>query len=170
MQNWLERAVIGLNLCPFAKAVHVRQQIRWVVSSSTHEAELLEELRSELALLVGVDPQQIDTTMLVHPAVLNDFIEFNGFLGKADRALISHGLGGILQIASFHPDYCFSGALQDDVGNFSNRAPYPTLHLLREQSVQRAVLGFPDSAQIYQRNIATLDALGVDGWRKLWPG
>lgn len=167
-RKWLERAVIGLNLCPFAKAVVVRQQIRWVVSHAESEAVLLDELRRELLLLARADVRQIETTLLIHPAVLTDFLQYNGFLPRAERTLRQEGLEGVLQIASFHPDYCFSGSEPKDVSNNSNRSPYPMLHLLREKSIERAVRALPDSAQIYQRNIDTLNELGPEGWNNLW--
>jgi hypothetical protein len=165
--RWLERAVIGLNLCPFAKAVYVKNQVRLVVSHARHLDALLEELDRELDLLAAANPEEVDTTLLIHPLLLNDFLDFNDFLDVADGVVAEHGLEGQIQIASFHPQYQFEGTLPDDVSNFSNRAPYPTLHLLREASIDRAVAAFPDAADIYQRNIETLEALGVAGWRAL---
>lgn len=154
--DWLEKAVIGLNLCPFAKAVHVKQQIRSVVCHAGSEAELLDVLKQELEYLAASDPVQLDTTLLIHPDVLNDFLEYNDFLDRADQILNRLGLSGILQIASFHPDYQFVGTEFDDITNYTNRAPYPMLHLLREASVTRAVAAFPDAAQIYDKNMVTL--------------
>lgn len=165
--RWLERAVIGLNLCPFAKAVLVKQQIRWVVSAALDEQTLLAELEQELRLLDATDPSQIDTTVLIHPQLLRDFHDYNDFLELADNALEELGLAGTLQIASFHPDYQFADAASDDPGNNSNRSPHPMLHLLRESSVARAVAAFPDAAMIFERNIETLRALGHAGWRGL---
>jgi hypothetical protein len=167
-RTWLERAVIGLNLCPFAKAVHVKEQIRYVVSAATTPEELLAELVRELEVLAEASPDKIDTTLLMHPQVLGDFLDYNDFLDLADSALEELQLDGILQIASFHPDYQFDGTEFDDVGNFSNRSPYPTLHLIREESIEQAVAAFPDAADIYERNIETLDKLGVAGWKKLF--
>jgi hypothetical protein len=167
-QRWLERAVIGLNLCPFAKAVHVKQQIRYVVSEATDEETLLAELLHELRLLADSDADQIETTLLIHPHVLGDFLDYNEFLDIADAAVSELDLDGVLQVASFHPDYQFADSEPDDIENFSNRAPYPTLHLLREDSVARAVAAFPDAANIYERNIETLRRLGNKGWRALW--
>jgi len=157
-----------LNLCPFAKAVHVKEQVRWVLSEATTPQALLEELLQELRLLAEADPQAVDTTLLIHPQVLQDFLDFNDFLGAADAALEELGLDGTLQIASFHPQFQFEGSAPDDMGNFSNRAPYPTLHLLREDSIERAVEAVPDAADIYQRNIDTLERLGPAGWRRLF--
>ena len=169
-QAWLEKAVIGLNLCPYAKAVHGKGQIRWVHSPATTVQALLLALTQELQLLANADAEVIDTTLLVHPQVLGDFLDFNDFLDVADAALDELGLDGTLQIASFHPQFQFAGTAPDDVGNFSNRAPFPTLHLLREASIDRAVAAFPEAASIYDRNIETLEGLGTDGWKRLMEG
>ncbi len=166
-QTWLERAVIGLNLCPFAKAVHAKAQIRWVLSDARSPQDLLQALVTELHLLANADPQAIDTTVLVHPQVLQDFLDFNDFLDVAEAALEDLQLGGVLQIASFHPQFQFAGTAPDDMGNFSNRSPFPTLHLLREDSVEKAVAAFPDAESIFERNIQTLEDLGPGGWRRL---
>jgi hypothetical protein len=166
-QIWLERAVIGLNLCPFAKAVHTKGQIRWVLSEARDADSLLGELMSELQILAAARPEAIDTTLLVHPLVLTDFLDFNDFLYVADAALAELGLEGELQVASFHPQYQFAGTEADDMGNFSNRSPYPTLHLIREASIDRAVAAYPEAEAIYERNIETLRALGAEGWARL---
>ena len=167
-RRWLERAVIGLNLCPFAKAVYVKQQVRFVLSDATTPEALLEQLAEELVLLRNTDPEQVDTTLIVHPDVLTDFLDYNDFLDNADAAVEALDLQGVLQVASFHPDYQFAGAAPDDIGNYTNRAPFPTLHLLREASVDRAVEAFPDPDAIVERNLRTLDELGHAGWRKLF--
>lgn len=168
MREWLEKAVIGLNLCPFAKAVHVKRQIRYVVSQAETEEALLEDLLHELQLLASADPGDIETTLLVHPRVLGDFLDYNDFLDIADAAVEELGLDGVLQVASFHPHYQFADSDADDMANFSNRAPYPTLHLLREDSVDKAVAAFPEADRIYEANIQALRALGPDGWKKLF--
>ncbi len=167
-RRWLEAAVIGLNLCPFAKAVHLKQQIRWVVSAASDTAALRADLVRELEWLRDTPAEQTDTTLLIHPFVLGDFAAYNDFLGVADAAIADLGLEGELQIASFHPDYQFAGSGPDDIDNYSNRAPFPTLHLLRESSIDRAVAAFPDAADIYERNIGTLQRLGHAGWARLW--
>ena len=169
-QAWLEQAVIGLNLCPFAKAVHSKRQIRWVLSPAQDAQALRAELVAELQLLAAADPEAIDTTLLVHPQVLGDFLDYNDFLASADAALEALGLAGTLQIASFHPQYQFAGTDADDVENCSNRSPHPTLHLLREASVDRAVQAYPEAQAIYERNIETLQGLGMDGWKRLMKG
>ena len=166
-RTWLERAVIGLNLCPFAKAVHSRHQIRFQVSSATTTSALLADLTDEMRMLSEGDPQILDTTLLIHPDVLADFLDYNDFLALADQALEDLQLDGILQIASFHPQYQFAGTQPDDIDNYTNRSPYPTLHLLRESSIDRAVEAFPDAASIFERNIETLHKLGHDGWQAL---
>ncbi len=166
-QQWLVRAGIGLNLCPFAKAVHVKRQIRYVVSDATGTEGLLAGLETELRTLAQADPAEIDTTLLIVPHALADFLDYNDFLYFAERLLKSMRLDGILQIASFHPDYQFGGSEPEDIENYTNRAPYPILHLLREDSIARAVEAFPDAADIYERNQETMRRLGHDGWRKL---
>jgi hypothetical protein len=164
---WVDRAVIGLNLCPFAKAPQVKGQLRYVVTHAQDAEALLADLITELQLLAQIDPEQTDTTLLVHPAVLTDFLDFNDFLGLADAALEDLQLDGVLQIASFHPHYQFAGTAADDVDNATNRSPYPTLHLIREASLDRAVAAIPQAASIFDANIATLRALGAEGWRAL---
>lgn len=164
---WLERAVIGLNLCPFAKSVHVKNQVRYVVSEARDVDSLYRELKLELDLLQNSGPEQIDTILLIHPWVLNDFLDYNEFLGIADTTLEELDLIGEIQIASLHPQYQFAGTLPDDISNFTNRSPYPTLHLLRESSIDRAVAAFPDASEIYERNIETMERLGHEGWKAL---
>ena len=166
-RRWLERAVIGLNLCPFAKAVVAKGQVRYVLSAATTPEALLEELAYELVRLQQTEPEQVDTTLLIHPQVLTDFLDYNDFLDTADAAVEALELDGEIQVASFHPDYQFANTDYDDVGNCSNRSPYPMLHLLREASVERAVAAFPDPDVIVERNLETLEKLGIEGWRKL---
>jgi hypothetical protein len=169
-RDWLERAVIGLNLCPFAKAVHTRGQIRYVVSEAVNADELLDDLRRELQFLADVPAEQVDTTLLIHPDVLEDFLEYNDFLGEAEDAVAQMGLEGVLQVASFHPEYQFEGTEKDDVTNCTNRSPYPTLHLLREASVEQALAAFPEPEEIYEKNMETMRALGRKGWEALAAG
>ncbi|HYD95967.1 MAG TPA: DUF1415 domain-containing protein [Noviherbaspirillum sp.] len=169
-RQWLEKAVIGLNLCPFAKSVHARQQIRYAVSTATSGMALHADLAKELKLLQNADPQEIDTTLLIHPWVLGDFLDFNDFLEVADALLEELGLDGEIQVASFHPHYQFADTDADDIGNCTNRSPYPTLHLLRETSIDQAVGAFPDASAIFEKNIETMRELGPAGWRALWAG
>ncbi len=165
--TWLERAVIGLNLCPFAKAVYVKQQIRFVVSRAVDADGLLETLVSELHFLAEADPEKIDTTLLIHPYVFSDFLDYNDFLDVADAALVELGLEGELQVANFHPQFQFADTDPDDIANYTNRSPFPTLHLLREESVARAVVAFPEASDIFGKNIQTLRELGKSGWDQL---
>ena len=164
---WVDRAVIGLNLCPFARAARVKGQIRCVVSDSADTETLLRTLCDEAQRLRDTDPALCDTTLLVHPQVLVDFAEYNDFLGVAEAALAEMGCYGELQLASFHPDYQFADTEPDDVTNATNRSPYPTLHLLREASIDRAVQAFPDPEAIYEVNLRTMEALGREGWQAL---
>jgi hypothetical protein len=167
-RRWLERAVIGLNLCPFAKAVHAKGQVRYVLSAADTPEALLEQLGAELLSLRDTPAVQVDTTLLVHPDVLGDFLDYNDFLEDADALVAELGLEGVLQVASFHPKYQFAGTAPDDIENFTNRSPYPTLHLLREDSVARAVAACPDPDAIVDRNVETLRELGPEGWKKLF--
>lgn len=170
-RRWLEAAVIGLNLCPFAKAVHGKGQIRWVLSEARDPEVLLADLVRELRFLDSADAEAVETTLLVHPNVLGDFLDFNDFLDLADAALEELGLEGTLQVASFHPQYQFADSEPGDIANHTNRSPHPTLHLLREASIERAVASVPDAAGIYERNIQTLQRLGHAGWQALFkPG
>lgn len=170
MRRWLNRAVIGLNLCPFAKAVQVKGLIHYAVSQAREPAALLTDLRAELQALLVQDPTVRDTTLLIAPNCLSDFIEFNRLLVQARRVLRALRLQGVVQIASFHPDYRFAGTAADDITNFTNRAPYPTLHLLRESSIDRAVAAVPDAQAIFGHNMRTLEQLGLAGWHALGVG
>jgi len=165
-RHWLTRAVIGLNLCPFAKSVHVKNQIRYVVSEAAELEGVLTDLERELHTLAQADAAEIDTTLLIFPHAFADFLDFNDALFFADRLVRQLKLEGQLQIASFHPQYQFDGTEPDDIENYTNRAPYPILHLLREASIERAVEAFPDAADIYERNQETLRKLGFEGWRE----
>jgi hypothetical protein len=164
---WVAHAVIGLNLCPFAKAVQTKNLIRYVCCDARDSVALLGALRTELQRLAGTPIEQLETTLLVHPQVLNDFLDYNDFLDEADALLVEMGLDGTLQIASFHPQYQFAGTAAHDIENATNRSPYPTLHLLREASIERAVAAFPEPEAIYETNQRTLRALGPKGWAEL---
>jgi len=164
---WIERAVIGLNLCPFAKAVHVKNQIRYVVSDAQTVEELMQDVLSEFEVLAEASPTEIDTTMLIHPYVLNDFLDYNDFLEVIDAALEEVDLDGELQVASMHPQFQFAETEVDDISNYTNRSPYPTLHLLREDSIDAAVEAFPEAEMIFEKNIETMNKLGHEGWEAL---
>jgi uncharacterized protein len=164
---WLEQAVIGLNLCPFAKGVHLKNQIRWVESTAVDAAALRDDLAQELTYLAASDAAVIETTLLIHPHVLSDFLDYNDFLDVADATVRGLGLAGVIQVASFHPEYQFAESARDDISNFTNRSPHPMLHLLREDSISKAVAATPDASSIYERNIGTLRRLGKSGWHAL---
>ena len=164
---WVNHAVIGLNLCPFAHAVETRDLIRYVATDAADPERLREVLRDELQRLAAAPVEEVETTLLVHPRVLGDFLEFNEFLGEAEALVEELGLTGVLQVASFHPDFQFADTEPDDVTNATNRSPYPTLHLLREESIERAIESFPDPDSIYRTNIETLRRIGHAGWKEL---
>ncbi len=166
-REWIEKAVIGLNLCPFAKSVYVKNQVRIVVSDARHIDAFLEDLDRELDYLAEVDPEETDTTLLIHPTLFPDFLDFNDVHQIADEAVVEHELDGVIQIASFHPEYQFEGTEPDDITNYTNRAPFPTLHLIREDSLDKAVEAFPEAETIYERNIETMKKLGIAGWLAL---
>lgn len=165
---WLERAVIGQQLCPFAAGPYLTDRVRLYVSAQRSTDGLLEDLRRELQLLWDIDPLECETTLLVHPQVLTEFLDYNDFLDECDVAVAELGLEGELQVASFHPQYRFAGTAEHDITNFSNRSPYPMLHLLREASITRAAASFPGIDEIGPRNMETLRRLGHEGWRQLW--
>jgi hypothetical protein len=167
-RRWLEKSVIGLNLCPFAENVYRAERVRFHVSEQRSAAGLLAELRDELNALQAVDPLVCETTLLIHPWVLTDFIEYNDFLQVCEATIAELDLEGELQVASFHPQYQFAATQREDIDNYTNRSPHPMLHLLRESSVERAIAAFPDTDEIYRRNIRTLRELGHAGWRQLW--
>ena len=167
MRLWLEHAVIGLNLCPFAKAVHVKQQIHYAVSQAQTPEQLLHDVRLQCLELLDSPLSARETTLLMAPWCLEDFLDFNDFMAEVDDLLVALELDGVLQVASFHPDFQFAGTQTQDVSNLTNQAPYPTLHLLREESIDRAVEAFPDAELIFETNIETVQTLGQDGWRAL---
>ncbi|HRK36863.1 MAG TPA: DUF1415 domain-containing protein [Burkholderiaceae bacterium] len=166
-RRWLEEAVIGLNLCPFAKAVYVKNQVRLVVSQARHIDGFLDDLDRELELLKNTPGEEVDTTLLVHPTLFPDFFVFNDFLNVADEVLAEHELEGVVQIAPFHPQFVFEGEPEGDMSHFTNRSPYPTLHLIREESLGKAIDSFGDTDVIYERNIDVLRKLGPEGWKRL---
>jgi len=166
----LERSVIGLNLCPFAESAYRADRVRFHVSEQRSASALLEDLRAELRYLNAADPLRCETTLLIHPWVLADFIEYNDFLDVCETMILELGLEGELQVASFHPQYQFAETQPEDIENYTNRSPYPMLHLLRESSIERAIAAVPDTDEIYRRNIRTLRDLGHAGWQRLWRG
>ncbi len=166
-QRWLQRAVIGLNLCPFAKAVHVKGQIHYAVSLAGEPADVLDQLAAELTALAALDAEVRDTTLLILPNGFHEFLDFNDFLVRSNAVLRKLGLQDNIQIAPFHPQFQFADAAVDDIANCTNRSPYPMLHLLREASVSRAVAAFPHAEDIFEKNIDALTQLGPEGWAAL---
>ena len=165
VRNWVESVVIDLNLCPFAKRELVKNRVRFSVSEAVTEEQLLEDLHTELELLNNDDA--IETTLLIHPKVLQDFYDYNQFLNYVDDLLDQMDLNGIYQVASFHPDYQFGGTEPDDVENYTNKSPYPMLHLIRESSLEQAIASYPDSDKIPERNIELLETMGREKMRAL---
>ncbi len=165
---WLERAVIGLNLCPFAKAEHLHGRIHYDVSDAKDGHQLMLDLGKSLELLLNQPPEKIETLLLIHPLVFEDFLDYNDFLVDAEDLLAKLNLEGVIQIASFHPQYQFEGTEQGDIENYTNRSPYPMLHLLREESLERAVESVPDTTAIFERNIDTMKKLGLKRWQELF--
>lgn len=165
---WLERAVIGLNLCPFAKAEHLHGRIHYDVSDAKDGHQLMLDLGKSLELLLNQPPEKIETLLLIHPLVFEDFLDYNDFLVDAEDLLAKLDLEGVIQIASFHPQYQFEGTEPGDIENYTNRSPYPMLHLLREESLERAVESVPDTDAIFERNIDTMKKLGLKRWQELF--
>lgn len=166
-RHWLEHVVIGLNLCPFANSVFRKNQIDYRISHASDTDQLTQDLLLAAESLVNMPAERVDTVLLIHPWVLTDFLEYNEFLGVADAMLDASGLSGVLQIASFHPDYLFADAEPDDITHCTNRSPYPMLHLLREESLDKAIAAYPDTDAIVQSNLATMRRIGLAGWKKL---
>jgi uncharacterized protein len=166
-RRWLERAVVGLNHCPFAKAVLVKQQVHFSATEADDAAGILEAFEHELDALAALDARERDTTLLVIPRGMEDFLTFLDVVARAERIVRKRRLEGVIQVAHFHPRFVFAGAEEDDITNYTNRAPHPTLHLLREASMDRAVAAFPDAAAIYEANLEVLRRLGREGWDAL---
>lgn len=166
-RTWLEKAIIGLNLCPFAKAVYVKNQVKLIVSHARHLDGFLEDLDRELLFLANCSPEEVDTSLLIHPELFDDFWLFNDMMELADQAIIDHQLEGVIQLAPFHPKFQFEGTNTEDISNYTNRSPYPTLHLIRESSIDKAVATTPNPDSIFERNIALLEEMGHEGWAAL---
>ncbi|MDF7676636.1 DUF1415 domain-containing protein [Neisseriaceae bacterium ESL0693] len=166
-RHWLTRAVIGLNLCPFAKAPYIKEQIRFCVSHARHIDSFLELLDDELQLLATTPAEKIETTLLIEPVLFADFNDFNDLLDLTDQVISDHQLDGVLQIAPFHPQFQFADTTKEDITNYTNRSPYPTLHLIREDSIDRAVAAMGDTSTIFERNKQLLRQMGTEGWQRL---
>lgn len=166
-RSWVEHAVVGLNLCPFANSVLRKNQIEFRVSHARDPEKLLQDLFGCIDFLLATPTDAVDTLLLIHPHALTDFLEFNDFVGDVEALVEEAGLAGVLQVASFHPDYAFAGVPADDPTNRTNRSPFPTLHLIREDSLDKAIAAMPDTDAIVERNLDTLRRLGNDGWLAL---
>ena len=166
VRQWVNTFVVGMNLCPFARYEMVNNRVRFATTRAITEEQLLMSLQDELELL-GSDPST-ETTLLIHPGVLQDFYDYNQFLSFADKLLLDMGLEGIYQVASFHPDYQFGGTNPDDAENYTNRSPYPLLHLIREASLERAIAAYSDVDQIPVRNVALMNSMGPGKLRELF--
>ena len=163
---WIERTVIAFNLCPFARKPYSGEQVRYVVSDATDPEQLLADLQQELEHLRATDPKVLETTVLIHPWVLQDFLDYNDFLDVVD-ALLAQGYEDEFQVASLHPDYQFAGTEADDAENYTNRSPYPVLHLLRVEGVAKVISGYPRPEAIPERNIAQMENLGTEHMRAI---
>ena len=168
VERWLDEVVIGLNFCPFAAKPHRNEQVRFVTSKATSEELLLTDLQDELTLLDQTPSSKIETTLLIVPEMLSDFHDYNQFLELVDELLVQFEWEGIFQVASFHPDYCFADAEPDSVDNLTNRSPYPILHILREDSIEKALENIADPGEVYKRNIETMKTLSSEQIKMLF--
>lgn len=159
-QQWITSVVVGLNLCPFARRVVETNRIRYRVSHAADSRGLLKVLTDELLVLTGTSMATVETSFLIHPDVLQDFYDYNDFLDQAELCIDRLDLEGVIQIASFHPQYQFADTSPDDLENYTNRSPYPMLHLLREESITRVAKNPDDLLQIPENNRQTLQKLG----------
>lgn len=167
--RWLNQVVIGLNLCPFAARPVSENRVRLRLCEAADEESVLGALEAEMLYLDQHPPQEVETTLLVLANCLQDFFDYNVFLGWADQLIKRNGWRGVYQIASFHPDYCFAGAEPDDPGNLTNRAPWPVLHIIREESLQKALAFFPDVEQVPDNNRVTVAGLTSVQRQQLFP-
>jgi len=164
---WIERVVIEFNLCPFARKPYEGEQVRYVVSEATDTEQLLHDLQQELEHLRATDPAEVETTVLIHPWVLQDFLDYNDFLDVVDALLEQGGYADEFQVASLHPDYQFAGTRPDDAENYTNRSPYPVLHLLRVEGVAKIIASYANPERIPERNIAQMEKQGAERMRTL---
>lgn len=169
VQQWLNDVVIGLNLCPFAAKPQRNKQIKIHVSSDKTENDLLESIYLQLKELDETPPQELETTLVVAPYLLEDFEDYNQFLDLVEGLVVQLGKSGIYQIASFHPDYCFYGTEPEDAENLTNRSPYPIFHLIREESMEKVLKHYPDPEAIPERNIDCVENLTPEQIKQLFP-
>lgn len=166
-KNWVEKVVIGLNLCPFVKPVFAKNQLKFVLSEAKNPQELTEDLVKELVFLSGIEGDDTETTVLIHPFILQDFGHYIDYLEFANDVIYEMNLEGIFQIASFHPDYQFAGTTKEDLENYTNRSPYPMLHILREDTIEKAVKTYPNVEEIPLNNIKKVKELGKGFFDKI---
>ena len=166
-KNWVEKIVIGLNLCPFAKPVFIKDQIKFVLSEAKNPNELAKDFLSELNFLTGIEGDDTETTILIHPFVLEDFGDYLDYVDYVNDLIYQAGLEGTFQIASFHPDYQFEGTESTDIENYTNRSPFPMLHLLREDTLEKAIKTYPNVEDIPSNNIEKLKEMGLEALKEL---
>lgn len=166
-RNWIESIVIGLNLCPFAKGVVHQEKVRYRISLANRYEDLLEDLLNEIQFLLDNEPEEVETSVIIHPNALTDFEDYLGFLDLAEEILEEGELEDMIQIAGFHPDYLFADSDTHDPANYTNRSPYPMLHLLRAQSLESAIEAYGDTSAIPERNIELMRDLGLEKVRQM---
>lgn len=166
-QAWIEHVVLGLSLCPYAKQPWQQDRVRLQLTQARDADALLARLADELRFLADADPAEVETTLLIAPHMLASFEDFLDFMDLAEACVEALDLEGEIQVASFHPDFQFGDAPADDAAHATNRSPYPTLHLIREASIEAAVAAHPDPDRIWQRNLEVMRQLGPDGWDAL---
>ncbi|HDY84324.1 MAG TPA: DUF1415 domain-containing protein [Methylophaga sp.] len=169
VETWLDDVVIGLNLCPFAATPRKNKQVRFTVSQALTEEVLLADLYAELTLMSQTPAEEVETSLLIVPDMLNKFDDYNQFLDLADALLEEFEWDGIFQIASFHPDYCFAETDIDSIENLTNRSPYPILHILREATLEKALEKMTSPDEIFKRNIETMNELPDEKIKALFP-
>ncbi|MFP5402389.1 MAG: DUF1415 domain-containing protein [Gammaproteobacteria bacterium] len=169
VEQWLDEVVIGLDLCPFAARPRREKRVRIAVSHATTPEALLDDLQAELERLADAPAGELETTLLAIPDMLEDFADYNDFLDAVDLWVEQFGWEGELQVASFHPQYQFADTEADDPGNLTNRSPWPLLHIIREDSLEKAIEHYPDVDGIPERNIARMKALTAEERARLFP-
>ncbi|MCB0552066.1 MAG: DUF1415 domain-containing protein [Phaeodactylibacter sp.] len=167
-RRWVEHFVVGLNLCPFAHSPFRNGRIRYVLYEQEDIVELARLLVQEAQWLSRQPAGEVETTLLVHPNALPDFYDYLDFLEEAELLIRENDLEGIIQVASFHPAYQFAGTEADAPENYTNRSPYPMLHLLREEALEQAIDSYNHPEQIPEQNIEKMNKLGQEGIEELW--
>ncbi len=168
VKHWLDEIVIGLNFCPFAAKPRRNKQIRYICSQATSSEDLLIDLQEELTLLDQTPATEIETTLLIISKMLADFSDYNQFLDLVDELLVQCEWEGIFQVASFHPDYSFADTEPDSVDNLTNRSPFPVLHIIREDSIEKVIKNITSADEIYKQNIQTIRNLSSEQIKTLF--